>query len=70
MNPRQIQRFYAEAIARGFDKDRPLLSEHLKNKKRPEVASISKDPEVIQKITDHVSQSRATRSHNLIQIAL
>ena len=70
VNPRQIQRFYAEAIARGFDKDGPLLLEHLENKKRPEVASISKDPEVIQKITDHVSQSRATRSHNLIQIAL
>lgn len=66
---RQIQRWNAEAVARGFDKDGPLLDEHLQDKQRAEVPSKSKDPEVIKKITDHVSLSRATRSQNLVQIA-
>jgi hypothetical protein len=68
-DPRQIQRFNQEALSREFNKNGPLLDEHLENKKRAKVPSKSEDPEVIQKITDHVSKSRATRSHNLVQIA-
>ena len=68
-DPSTIKRFYKEAVARSFDRDRPLLIEHLENKKRAKVPSKSKDPKVIQKITNYVSQTRATRSHNLVQIA-
>ena len=49
-------------MARGFDKDGPLYLEFLEDKKRVEVPSKSEDPEVIKKITNHVSLSRATRS--------
>lgn len=69
-DPSTIKRFNKEAIVRGFDKDGPLLDEHLDNRKRVEVASKSKDPEVIKKITDYVSTSKATRSHNLTSIAI
>ena len=68
-DPTTIKRFHKEAVARGFDRDGPLLVEHLENKKRAEVPSKSKDPEVIRIITDYVSQSRATRSYNTIQMA-
>lgn len=66
---RQIQRWNSEAVARGFDKDGPLLDEHLEDKKKDEVPSKSNNPEVVKKITDHISTSRATRSQNLVQIA-
>ena len=68
-DPTTIKRFHKEAVARGFDRDGPLLVEHLENKKRAEVPSISKDPEVIRKIANYVSQTRATRGHNLVKIA-
>ena len=68
-DPTTSKRFHKEAVARGFDRDGPLLVEHLENKKRAEVPSISKDPEVIRKITNYVSQTRATRGHNLVKIA-
>ena len=68
-DPTTIKRFHKEAVARGFDRDRPLLVEHLENKKRAKVPSISKNPEVIRKITDYMSQTRAIRGHNLVKIA-
>ena len=44
-DPTTIKRFHKEAVARGFDRDGPLLVEHLENKKRSvEVPSKSKDP--------------------------
>jgi hypothetical protein len=68
-DPSTIKRFNRQALNRGFDRDGPLLLKHIDNEKRPEVPSKSKDPEVVKKITDHLSQTRATRSHNLVQIA-
>ena len=69
-DPRTIQRFNKEAIVRGFNKDGPLLDEHLVNKERAEVYAKTKDPEVIKKVTNYVETSKATRSHNLHKIAL
>ena len=68
-DPSTIKRIHKEAVTRGFDRDGPLLTEHLERKKRVEVPSKSKDPKVIKRVTDHVSQSRATRSQNLVTIA-
>ena len=68
-DPSTIKRFNAQAIARGFNKNGPLLDEHLENKKREEVLPKSKDLQIIKKVTDYVSTSRATRSQNLVQIA-
>jgi hypothetical protein len=69
-DPSQIKRFNKQAIVRGFDKDGPLLSEHLENEKRPEVYSKAKDPGVIKDIIDHGRNCRATRTRSLIQMPL
>jgi hypothetical protein len=42
-DPATIKRFNKEAVVRGFDKDGPLLDEHLVNKERVEVSGKSKD---------------------------
>lgn len=54
-SPRQIQRWNRTAVTRGFDKDGPLLAEHLEDKKR-EVPLKFKDPEAIEKNTMSVNE--------------
>ena len=68
VGPRQIALYNSNAKHRGYKLDQPLLSEYVEDAKRTGSARKGND-EKERAIVAHVQQSRATRGHNLHQIA-